>query len=99
MWAINYYVQPESKMLEDGLTKEEIDAFQRAIYDCFIRNSFEAYFIPCTYIYNKILSTAKDPLTSSFIAVRELREIKYSEKYMTRLHLFRIEDFNSFILR
>ncbi|WP_438002678.1 hypothetical protein WME89_27365 [Sorangium sp. So ce321] len=90
-WAIAYDLDVK-RMKRDGMTRGQVVMFYQKVRTCLKQNQFELF-----KQFSLYTSAADNTLTNAFKACQELRALTDSNKYIKRLHLFRVEDFNDLL--
>jgi virulence-associated protein VapD len=91
LWAIAYDLDVRG-MKAAGYTKGKVTSFYSSIRQCLQSNQFEKQ------TQWSIYSSAKDnSLTNAFQACVAMQRVVDADKYIKRLHLFRIEDLNDLL--
>ena len=91
VWAIAYDLDVAG-MKAAGYTKSKVTAFYNAVRRCLTDNGFERFKQLSIYTSDK-----ENTLTHAFQACQALRQLDDSDKFIKRLHLFRVEDFNDLL--
>lgn len=91
VWAIAYDLDVKG-MKKSGYTQSQVTGFYNRLKQCLADNKFES--MKQMSIYT---STNPNSLTDAFQASVQIKALKDSEKFIKRLHLFRIEDFNDLL--
>lgn len=90
-WAIAYDLDVKG-MKASGYTQSQVTGFYNNLKKCLADNNFES--MKQMSIYT---SENDNSLTDAFQASVQLKAMKDSERFIKRLHLFRIEDFNDLL--
>ncbi|WP_085719975.1 hypothetical protein [Pseudomonas sp. B22(2017)] len=91
IWAIAYDLDVKG-MHAAGYTKSAVTQFYTRLRGCLASNNFEK--MKQLSIYT---SERPNSLTDAFQASVQLKALPDSDKFIKRLHLFRIEDFNDLL--
>ncbi len=91
LWAIAYDLDVRG-MNNAGYNKSQVTQFYNAVRDALANNHFEQFKQLSIYT-----SGATNSLTHAFQACIALQQVTDADKYIKRLHLFRIEDFNDLL--
>lgn len=90
-WAIAYDLDTK-RMRDDGLNDSDRTTFYKSIRERLAANHFETFQQLSIYT-----SEGENSLTHAFAACQALRQLDGSDKYIKRLHLFRIDDLNDLL--
>ena len=90
-WAIAYDLDVKG-MKADGYTKSNVTQFYNAVRDCLTKNRFEKMKQLSIYTSDKANS-----LSDAFAVCMALQQVNDADKFIKRLHLFRVEDFNDLL--
>lgn len=91
IWAIAYDLDVKG-MRNAGYTKSEVTQFYTRLRGCLASNNFEKMKQLSIYTSERINS-----ITDAFQASVAIKALADSDKFIKRLHLFRIEDFNDLL--
>lgn len=91
VWAIAYDLDVKA-MQKAGYSKGNVTTFYNSIRNCLKGNNFEQ--MKQLSIYT---SERKNSIADAFAACTALKGVKDADKFVKRLHLFRIEDFNDLL--
>jgi len=89
-WAIGYDHDTKA-MSDDGVTDSERTTFYNRVRECLTRHGF------AFKQFSVYTNMEPDAITQAFKACQALKQVKWADKYMKRLHLFRIEDSNDLL--
>lgn len=87
-WAIAYDLDVAG-MRTAGYSKSQVTLFYNSVRDCLRKNNFELLKQLSIYTCSTVNSIA-----DAFRAIQDLRGVKDTDKFIKRLNLFRVEDFN-----
>ncbi|MBI3202034.1 MAG: hypothetical protein HYZ29_10865 [Myxococcales bacterium] len=91
LWAIGYDLDV-SGMKRAGYTKSQVTMFYNSVRGCLRTNGFEKF-----KQFSIYTSEGENTLTNAFRACQALRAVTNADKFVKRLHLFRVEDFNDLL--
>lgn len=91
IWAIAYDLDVKG-MKAAGYTQSAVTQFYTRLRNCLACNNFEK--MKQLSIYT---SASPNSLTDAFQASVQIKALTDSDKFIKRLHLFRIEDFNDLL--
>lgn len=91
IWAIAYDLNVKG-MRAAGYSKSQVTMFYNSIRTCLQNNHFEK--LKQWSIYT---SEKPNSLTDAFAVCVALKTVTDADKFVKRLHLFRIEDFNDLL--
>jgi virulence-associated protein VapD len=91
IWAIAYDLDV-SGMKSAGYTKSKVTMFYNNIRSCLQTNHFEKLKQWSVYTSEK-----PNSLADAFAVCVSMKAVQDSDKFVKRLHLFRIEDFNDLL--
>lgn len=90
-WAIAYDLDVKS-MKAEGYTKSGVTQFYNDVRKCLTDNNFAK--MKQLSIYT---SATGNSISDAFAAVNALKRVSDANKFIKRLHLFRVEDFNDLL--
>ncbi len=90
-WAIAYDLDVKG-MKAAGYTKSKVTQFYSAVRECLTKNRFEKMKQLSIYTSDKANS-----ISDAFAACMALQKVIDADKFIKRLHLFRVEDFNDLL--
>lgn len=90
-WAIAYDLDVTG-MQNAGYSRSNVTQFYNSVRDCLTKNNFEKMKQLSIYTSNK-----PNSISDAFAACMALQKVKDADKFIKRLHLFRIEDFNDLL--
>jgi virulence-associated protein VapD len=91
LWTIAYDLDVRG-MKNAGYTQSQVTQFYNNVRSCLASNHFENFKQLSIYTSDK-----PNTLTDAFRACVALQGVTDADKYIKRLHLFRIEDFNDLL--
>jgi len=91
IWAIAYDLDVRG-MQTAGYTKSQVTQFYSDVRNCLARNNFEQFKQLSIYT-----SEHPNTLTDAFRVCVDLKLVHDADRFIKRLHLFRIEDFNDLL--
>ena len=91
IWAIAYDLDVKG-MKRSGYTQSQVTGFYSRLKQCLADNKLES--MKQMSIYT---SANPNSLTDAFQASVQIKALKDSDRFIKRLHLFRIEDFNDLL--
>ncbi len=90
-WAIAYDLDVKG-MKAAGFTKSNVTQFYNSVRECLTKNRFEKMKQLSIYTSDKANS-----ISDAFAACMALQKVSDADKFIKRLHLFRVEDFNDLL--
>lgn len=90
-WAIAYDLDVKG-MKNAGYSKSNVTQFYNNIRKCLQDNNFESMKQLSIYTCQKVNS-----ITDAFRVVTDMKAVTDADKYIKRLNLFRVEDFNDLL--
>jgi virulence-associated protein VapD len=90
-WAIAYDLDVK-QMKDAGYTKSNVTQFYNSVRECLTNNHFEK--MKQLSIYT---SGEANSISDAFAACMALQKVTDADKFIKRLHLFRVEDFNDLL--
>ena len=91
LWAIAYDLDVRG-MKDDGYTKSDVTQFYNSVRSCLADHRFER--LKQWSIYT---SSGDNSIADAFQVCVALQQVHDTDRYIKRLHLFRIEDFNDLL--
>ena len=91
IWAIAYDLDVKG-MKANGYSKSKVTTFYSNIRNCLKANNFEKLKQLSIYTSNKDNSIA-----DAFAVCVALKQVSDADKFVKKLHLFRVEDFNDLL--
>jgi len=90
-WAIAYDLDVKG-MKDAGYTKSQVTLFYNSVRRCLQDHNFER--MKQLSIYT---CTKENSIADAFLVVTNLKQVDDADKFIKRLNLFRVEDFNDLL--